>query len=295
MTLNGGFSYREQLGADANDRTLVAYLARRRTHSSLAEWETRLRRGEIEIDGEIVRSDVHVRAGQLLVWHRPPWHEPEVPTDYAVLYEDAAIIAIAKPSGLPTMPAGGFVQNTLLALVRAHHPHARPMHRLGRHTSGIVLFAQTHEAAASLARAWRAHLVRKRYRALGSGVALENHFEITAPIGPVVHPTLGSVHAASSTGRRAHSIVDVLERRTESTLFQVEITTGRPHQIRIHLAFAGHPLVGDRVYDVGGVLKESPGLPGDGGYLLHAESLQFAHPLTNATMELHAPAPPSLR
>jgi 23S rRNA pseudouridine1911/1915/1917 synthase len=71
-------------------------------------------------------------------------------------------------------------------------------------------------------------------------------------------------------------------------LFEVEITTGRPHQIRIHLAYAGHPLVGDPLYDAGGVIKQQPGLPGDGGYLLHAERLAFVHPLTGVEMILDA-------
>jgi 23S rRNA pseudouridine1911/1915/1917 synthase len=87
----------------------------------------------------------------------------------------------------------------------------------------------------------------------------------------------------------------VIERRHEgTTLFEVEITTGRPHQIRIHLAYAGHPLAGDPLYDAGGVIKPQPGLPGDGGYLLHAERLSFVHPLTDAEMVLTATPPPAL-
>jgi 23S rRNA pseudouridine1911/1915/1917 synthase len=80
------------------------------------------------------------------------------------------------------------------------------------------------------------------------------------------------------------------------TLFEVDIHTGRPDQIRIHLAFIGHPLVGDPLYSAGGLPRaDHPGLPGDGGYLLHAESLVFAHPLTGARMRLYAPPPLELR
>ncbi|MGH9174641.1 MAG: RluA family pseudouridine synthase, partial [Vicinamibacterales bacterium] len=190
---------------------------------------------------------------------------------------------------------GGFLDSTLLTLVRTHYPDARPMHRLGRYTSGVVLFARTHAAAASLAAAWRDHAVKKHYRALGSGVAVTERLEINARIGPVAHPVLGSVHGASASGKRSHSVAHVLERREHTTVFQVEITTGRPHQIRIHLAYAGHPLVGDPVYVSGGLPRaDRPGLPGEGGYWLHAERLQFVHPASGAMMELGAPPPPEL-
>ena len=233
--------------------------------------------------------------GQVLIWHRPPWHEPDVPLHYDVLYQDAALVAVVKPSGLPTMAAGGFLEHTLLALVRTRYTEARPMHRLGRHTSGIVLFARTHAAAATLAAAWRQHTVRKDYRALARGVARADRLEIRACIGPVAHPVLGLVHAASVGGKPSRSTALVLERREQSTLFQVRILTGRPHQIRIHLAYAGFPLVGDPLYDIGGVPREpDPGLPGDGGYLLHATRVRFMHPVSGAQMDLHAAPPPEL-
>jgi 23S rRNA pseudouridine1911/1915/1917 synthase len=168
------------------------------------------------------------------------------------------------------------------------------LHRLGRFTSGLVLFARTPAAAATLSRSWRDHGVKKHYRALGSGVAALETLTIDAPIGPVPHPTLGEVYASSTNGKPSHSRATVLERRIDSTLFAVEITTGRPHQIRIHLAYAGHPLVGDPLYDSGGVVKPQPGLPGDGGYLLHAERLAFTHPVTGAAMVLEAAPPAAL-
>jgi 23S rRNA pseudouridine1911/1915/1917 synthase len=194
------------------------------------------------------------------------------------------------------VPAGGYLEHTLLAVVRRRWPSASPLHRLGRHTSGLVLFALGHEPAAALARAWRDHEVRKQYLALGAGVAAWDDREIDARIGPVHHPVLGTVHAASTRGKVAWSAAHVLERRADATLFRVEIATGRPHQVRIHLAYAGHPLVGDPLYAVGGVpLADGPGLPGDGGYLLHAERLTFVHPGSGALIELAAPAPPGLR
>jgi 23S rRNA pseudouridine1911/1915/1917 synthase len=213
-----------------------------------------------------------------------------------VLYEDGAVVAVAKPAGLPTMPAGGFLHHTLLALLRTRFADARPVHRLGRHTSGVVLFARTREAAAALAHAWRQREVTKQYLALASGVATADRFEVTAPIGPVPHQLLGSVHAVSSSGKPSKSLAVVLDRRADSTLFRVDIITGRPHQIRIHLAYAGHPLRGDPLYGIGGLpIAEGAALPGDGGYLLHAERLLFLHPITKTHMDIEAEPPPELR
>ena len=113
--------------------------------------------------------------GQHLTWQRPPWDEPDVPLHFDVVYEDASVLAVSKPSGLPTMPAGGFLEHTLLALVHASHPEAHPLHRLGRFTSGLVLFARTPAAASTLGKAWRSHEVVKDYRALVSGAPVVGH------------------------------------------------------------------------------------------------------------------------
>lgn len=280
---------------------MLDYLAITWPHSTAAEWAERLGRGEIEIHGVRADAGVVVRMGQSMVWHRPPWHEPDVPAYFDLVHEDEALVAVAKPSGLPTMPAGGYLEHTLLALVRARYPEASPLHRLGRCTSGMVLFARTHAAVSALARAWREHDVKKRYRALACGAATRDTFSIDTPIGRVPHPALGEVYAASASGKPSHSVVTVLERRHAmqggaATLFQVDITTGRPHQIRIHLASAGHPLVGDPLYGAGGLpLLHRPGLPGDGGYLLHAEQLAFVHPVAGHLLTLRTPPPVELQ
>ncbi len=120
-------------------------------------------------------------------------------------------------------------------------------------------------------------------------------FVIDVPIGPVPHPLIGTVQAACEDGKPAHSVAVVLEQRDDQSLFSVEITTGRPHQIRIHMACAGHPLMGDPIYESGGGLKHLPGLPGDGGYFLHAEQLQLAHPSTGQPMTFKATPPTQLQ
>ena len=295
MPLNRGWSYREQVGSQAAGQTVLSYLTATRLHSSEAEWAGRIARGEVEIEGTRVDRHVILNSGQTVIWHRPPWDEPAVPTSFSVVYEDDSIVAINKPSGLPTMPAGGFLDHTLLTLIRETHPGANPLHRLGRYTSGLVLFARTSMAASTLTRAWRRHDVKKTYRALGRGTAREATIVIDVPIGPVPHPLIGTVQAASETGKPSHSTATVVEQRDDQVLFSVTITTGRPHQVRIHLASAGHPLVGDPVYAAGGGLKDSPGLPGDGGYLLHAERLEFVHPATGEQSVITATPPAQLQ
>ena len=150
-TLNGGFRYRERLGAGAQGRTLLAYLSERYRHSTLLEWRERIEEGRVLVEGEPAHAERTLSRGESLVWNRPPWREPSAPTSFALLYEDEDVLAVAKPAGLPTLPGGSFLENTLLAIVRRRYGDASPLHRLGRGTSGIVLFARTPEARRALA------------------------------------------------------------------------------------------------------------------------------------------------
>jgi 23S rRNA pseudouridine1911/1915/1917 synthase len=293
--VNEGFEYRAAVPAEAAGRTLLQHLALRYTHSSAEEWSARITAGELRLDGVPAGLEDRLRPGQSLVWRRPPWQEPPVPLAFAVLHRDGDVLATAKPRGLPTVPNGGFLTHTLLHLVRRIVPGATPMHRLGRGTSGIVLFAATRSARSALARDFRDGRIEKTYRALVTGSPRESAFSVTAPIGLVPHPRLGQVHAAASHGRHAVSHVRVLARHGASSLVEVQIPTGRPHQIRIHLAAAGHPLVGDPLYGIGGVPLADPALPGDGGYFLHAHRLRFTHPATGVTTTIECLPPPPLR
>ena len=268
-------------------------MARNFSHSTLDEWSQRIEEREIEVGGDIAEVSHRIRGGEVIYWNRPPWLEDEVPQGFDVLYEDSHIVAVNKPSGLPTLPGGGFYLNTLLSMVQRAYPEAKPMHRLGRATSGIVLFARDSRVASELTKMWPG--VMKQYQALGQGVATEDAYDIRVPIGPVAHPRLGFVHAATATGKTSRSVARVIERRENETLFEVDLHTGRPHQIRIHLAAIGHPLVGDPIYRSGGGVQENhPGLPGDSGYLLHAKCIVLKHPITNQEMDFRAPVPKGL-
>jgi 23S rRNA pseudouridine1911/1915/1917 synthase len=293
--LNRGWTYREAVRGDAVGRTVLDYLTARYAHSSREEWTARIAEGRVQVDGKPARPESELCRAQLLMWHRPPWLEPAVPRSFAVLHRDADVLAIAKPGGLPTLPGAAFLESTLLHLVRRQDPEAVPVHRLGRGTSGIVLFALSARARSRLTEAFRTRQVRKVYRGLIQGSPSRDHFSVDVPIGPVAHPFLGTVHAASQEGMPAHSTVRVLERGPGGSLVEIRITTGRPHQIRIHLAAAGHPLVGDPLYGAGGLPMEGSAVPGDVGYSLHAQQLALPHPDTGDRLELFCGCPTRLR
>ncbi|KAL5195424.1 RNA pseudouridine synthase 5 [Glycine soja] len=280
--------------------------------------------------------------GSKLIYHRLPWKEPDAPHMIDVLYEDDDMIALNKPSGLQVLPGGLYQQRTILTQLQweANNQgtcemhkrlHPVPVHRLGRGTSGILLCAKTKLARARLASHFAdgtSHVggkrdtkqelgkIAKMYRALVSGIVENDKVTINQPIGIVKYPGVAKgLYVASESGKPALSVVDILETNIQenSTLVQVKIQSGRPHQIRIHLSFIGHPLLGDPLYGVGGQPKcldcdfvdesfaEDGGyqrptkpVPGDCGYYLHAHKLVLSHPTTNELIEIIAPLPSAL-
>ncbi len=317
--LNAGHTYRNRVGPEAAGQGVCAFYAGRYRHSDAAVWQQRLAAGEICRNGQELRADVALVAGDALVWHRPPWQEAAVPVLPGPLFDDGDLLVFDKPSGLPVLPAGGFLEHTLLTQLQARWPDARPVHRLGRFTSGLLLCARR-----PASRAWLSALLRessagqpspagpapceKTYRALLQpplpGSSLQNlapgaSLELTTPIGRRPHSRLGMVWAAAQQAPLpARSTLTLVQRGGappdgEPWLVEVRIATGRPHQIRIHTAAAGAPLLGDPLYGPGGEPSPSA-LPGDGGYLLHAHRLLL--PLADGTrLALEAPLPLALQ
>jgi len=287
---NDGYSYRCTVGPEGAGMTLVRYLAGRFPRADEALWRLRVESGEVRVEG--VSTEALLQSGRVVVWNRPPWDEPDVPLHFEVLHEDAQVLAVAKPAGLPVLPCAGlFVQSTLLALVRRDRPGARPAHRIDRGTSGVVLFALDAESARTLQRSWDSVGILRTYRALAAGHPVEDEFDMRVPIGRGPH----GIHEAAQTGRPAHTRVRVLERRREPCLVEAELRTGRPHQVRIHLAAAGHPVAGDGLYAPGGRAVPGAAHPSDPGGWLHALRLTFPHPATGRPLDVRARPPEPLR
>ncbi len=300
---NKGYHYPDRVPREDEGLSVAAFYSLRYRHSSEAEWRLKIEAGDVLRNGLPAAADDLLERGDTLLYYRRPWEEPEAPADFAVLHEDDDVLVLDKPSGLPVLPGGFFLERTLLHLVRERYgPSCSPLHRLGRGTSGAILFTRNRSAARLLATAMFERRILKVYLALASGTAMPDAFTVDAPIGPVPHGLPKTVNAYRPDGRPSTSHVRVLRRfpGRNASLLEVTIPTGRPHQIRIHLAFAGCPLVNDPLYReggvpiAGGVDDDWSTTPGATGYLLHAWKLRFPHPSKGVEVDFVSPPPAAL-
>ena len=262
------------------------------SRSRLAHW---VRSGRATVDGRTALPRQKVRGGERIEIAPLPEtaaaaHRPEdIPLD--VVFEDDALLVVNKPAGLVVHPGSGNWQGTLLnALLQrvpalSGVPRAGIVHRLDKDTSGLLVVAKTLAAQASLVRQLQARSVRREYLAVAHGrVARDGRIE--APIGR--HPLRRTRMAVVARGRPAVTHYQVLERHAHATVLRCRLETGRTHQIRVHLASLGHPLLGDATYGKRG------GIP-FARQALHAERLALVHPGTGKAMEWHAPLPADMR
>jgi len=241
-----------------------------------ASYKTKLN-DEIKIE-EIVAKEIELKA-------------QDIPVD--VIYEDEDIIVVNKPKGMVVHPANGNPDGTLVNAIMnickdslsGIGGEIRPgiVHRIDKDTSGLLIIAKNDKAHINLSEQIKNREITKKYVALVRGVIKENNATIDMPIGRSDKDR--KKMAVRKDGKNAVTHFDVIKRYNGYTYLDIKIDTGRTHQIRVHLAEIGYPIVGDTVYSNG---KNPFGVEGQ---MLHAKSLEFKHPITGQTMKLEAPIP----
>lgn len=251
---------------------------------------------KILVNGKPTKSSYKVQSGDEIQIEKVEAKEisleaQDIPLD--VLYEDNDIIVINKPKGMVVHPANGNPDGTLVNAVMAICKDSlsgiggeiRPgiVHRLDKDTSGVIIVAKNDMAHINLSEQIKNHEVEKTYIALVRGNIPENEATINMPIGRSTKDR--KKMAVTKSGKNAVTHFRVLKRHNNYTLLEVKIETGRTHQIRVHLAEIGFPIIGDSVYSNG---KNEWGIEGQ---CLHAKSIRFKHPISNKDMFIEAPLP----
>ena len=254
-------------------------------------------------DGSRRRPSERVRAGENVVLVRPPFEEPNVPLYFDVLYEDDAVLAVDKPSGLPVHPSATYHKNTLTYLLRQRFGPNAPQiaHRLDRETSGLLLCGRTRAAERDLKIGFENRRVSKRYLAIVRGVMPEDEGRIELPMDRAKEG-LHILMEVTPEGEGYASVTRyrVIARRDDATLVSLAPESGRQHQLRVHLSALGFPIIGDKLYGPEGsqpfldyietgMTDELRHRLGHDRQALHAYQLEFMHPTKGEPTTLTAP------
>ena len=288
-------AYQEfELTAEAGGERLDKLIAARFDQLSRTQIQNLIRDGQVTVDGKPVKASYRTTGGEHIRVNVPVQdEEPETQAEaipLAVLYEDDQLAVIDKPAGMVVHPAFGHTSGTLVNAVLARWPQiadfsepsrAGIVHRLDKETSGVIVVAKTRETLEYLRRLFKEREVHKRYLALVEGMPDTPSGIIDAPIGR--DPAQRKRMAVVRDGREAVTEYHVLETYADHTLLEVFPQTGRTHQIRVHLAFIGTPVVGDTVY---GRRKQAIKMK---RHFLHAASITFPLPDTGEPLTVEAP------
>jgi 23S rRNA pseudouridine1911/1915/1917 synthase len=277
---------------------VLASLLPQHSRNRLQSW---VRDGCVHIDGAVeLEPKRKLLGGERLLVSQPtdirdlPEQPEDIPLD--IVFEDETLIVLNKPAGLVVHPGSGNWSGTLMNAL-LHHvpsigevPRAGIVHRLDKDTSGLLVVAKTLEAQTDLVRQLQARTVRRVYLALAAG-AMKRDGGVDSPIGrhPVQRIKMAVV-PESRGGKPALTWFRIMEQFAYCTFVECSLETGRTHQIRVHLASLGHPLVGDQVYG-----KPNPKLPAFPRQALHATRLGLVHPLSGLKMQWEVPLPADMR
>ena len=253
--------------------------------------------GRVRVNGKPAAKSARLSGGETVTVDVPQLRETALPPQdipLDVVYEDNDVIVVNKPTGLVVHPAPGHPDGTLVNALLHHCGDSlsgiggekRPgiVHRIDRDTSGLIIAAKNDAAHLALSAQLKDHSLSRTYECLVTGNMKQDSGTVDAPIGRSSADR--KKMAVVPTGRRAVTHWEVVARYPGVTHLRCRLETGRTHQIRVHMAYIGHPILGDTVY---GAKKPVPGLTGQ---CLHATGLRFVHPRTGEPVELHCPLPP---
>ena len=253
--------------------------------------------GRVRVNGKPAAKSARLSGGETVTVDVPQLRETALPPQdipLDVVYEDDDVIVVNKPTGLVVHPAPGHPDGTLVNALLHHCGDSlsgiggekRPgiVHRIDRDTSGLIIAAKNDAAHLALSAQLKDHSLSRTYECLVTGNMKQDSGTVDAPIGRSSSDR--KKMAVVPTGRRAVTHWEVVARYPGVTHLRCRLETGRTHQIRVHMAYIGHPILGDTVY---GAKKPVPGLTGQ---CLHAAGLRFVHPRTGEPVELHCPLPP---
>ena len=289
-----------EAGEENKGERIDAFLASKLQDVTRSWLQKLIEAGNVSVEGhEKLAKNYKLRSGDRLTVELP---EPEtldvlpedIPLD--IVYEDEHLLVVNKPAGMVVHPAVGNYTGTLVNAVMFHcgdqlssiNGVVRPgiVHRIDKDTSGLLVIAKTDAAHRGLAEQFAVHSIKRAYRAVVYNNIKEDDGRIDAPTGRNPKDRLKMAVVSADKGRRAVTNYHVLERSGRFTYVECRLETGRTHQIRVHMAYIGHPLLGDPLYG------PRRGMAGVTGQVLHAKELGFVHPITGEYMEFDSELPP---